>query len=231
MQEEFRNKDFRPSLLHPYYFIRKNLYRGILKNAHLLEGKMMDFGCGTKPYKPLFTNAKEYIGVDFNGEGHSHKNEQIDVMYDGKTIPFADNTFDSILSTEVFEHIFNLEDILKELNRVLKPGGKILITVPFMWPEHEMPNDFGRYTSIGFQSLLERNNFKVVSMEKTTGLVESLFQLWGAYWYLHIVPKLSVVGRLAPVFYFCNNVFGAALAKILPKRNDLFLNLVVVATK
>jgi SAM-dependent methyltransferase len=232
LKPKLKNKDFNPSLTYPLYIIRKNIYRGILKHSESLEGRMMDFGCGTKPYKPLFVNAKEYIGVDYAGEGHSHEKESIDVMYDGKTIPFPDNHFDSILTTEVLEHIFNLEDILKELNRVLKPGGRILITIPFAWNEHEMPNDFGRYTSLGFRSLLERNNFKVLQLEKTTGFVESLVQLWGLYWHIHIIPKFRPFGRIIlPVFSFCNNVFGLAIAKILPRKNDYFLNLVILATK
>lgn len=232
VQQQLKNKDFNPSLTYPLYIIRKNIYRGVLKHAPSLGGKMMDFGCGTKPYQPLFTNATEYIGVDYAGEGHSHENEQIDVFYDGKTIPFADNTFDSILTSEVLEHIYNLEDILKELNRVLKPGGKILITVPFAWNEHEMPNDFGRYTSLGFAALLERNGFTVVSLEKTTGFVESLVQLWGLYWHLHIIPKFRPFGRIvSPTFAFLNNIFGLAAAKILPRKTDYFLNLVVLAEK
>lgn len=232
MSEGAIDKKFNPSIFNPYYIIRKHLLYHISKNAPSLQGKMMDFGCGTKPYKPLFTNVSEYIGVDYNGEGHSHKDENIDVMYDGKKIPFPDNTFDSILSSEVFEHIFNLEEILDELNRVLKPGGRILITVPFAWHEHEMPNDFGRYTSIGFQSLLERHNFKIISLEKTSSFVETLFQLWGLYWYMHILPKWSIGGRIvAPTFHFINNASSKIFGKIFPKKTDFFLNLVVVATK
>ena len=232
MKQQLKNKDFNPSLTYPTYIIRKKLYRAILKNAEKLDGKMMDFGCGSKPYKPLFHNATEYIGVDFAGDGHSHVNENIDVFYDGKTLPFPDNTFDSILTTEVLEHVFNLEEILKELNRVLKSGGKILITLPFAWNEHEMPNDFGRYTSVGFKAVLERNNFNILSMEKTGNFVETLVQLWGLYWHTHIIPKLRPFGWIvSPVFSFCNNVFGLALGRIFPKKNDLFLNLVVVANK
>ena len=61
-----------------------------------MQGKVLDFGCGKKPYQSLFTNAEEYIGVDYEGEGHSHQNETIDVFYDGKKIPFENNTFDNI---------------------------------------------------------------------------------------------------------------------------------------
>ncbi len=226
------SKDFNPSLIHPMYIIRKNLYRGVLRHAHELRGKLMDFGCGSKPYKALFTNATEYIGVDYAGEGHSHDKEEIDVYYDGKTIPFPDNTFDSILTNEVLEHVFNLEDILKELNRVLKPGGKILITTPFAWTEHEIPVDFGRYTSFGMEALLKRNGFKICALEKSTNYLQTQAQLRGLYWHNHIMPKLRPFARLiSPIFSLLNNVVGLGIAKIMPKKNDWYLNLIVLAEK
>lgn len=226
------DKDFNPSIVHPLYIIRKNVYRGVVRHAGKLKGKMMDFGCGSKPYQSLFTSVDEYIGVDYAGEGHSHENEQIDVFYDGKTIPFPENTFDSVLASEVLEHVFNLEEILKELHRVMKPGGKLLITIPFAWKEHEIPIDFGRYTSFGFRNLLERNGFIVREMDKTTNVVQTLTQLWITYWHSHIFPKMRPFGRVVtPVFSLFSNVFGLTLAKILPKRDDYYLNLIVVAEK
>ena len=226
------DRNFNPSLVHPLYIIRKNVYRGVVRYAPLMKGKMMDFGCGTKPYQSLFTQAAEYIGVDYAGEGHSHENEQIDVYYDGKTIPFPDNTFDSILASEVLEHVFNLEDILKELCRVLKPGGKILITIPFAWKENEIPVDFGRYTSFGFKNLLERNGFSIVHIDKSSNSVQTLTQQWVTYWHSHILPKFRPFGRIVtPCFSFVSNVFGLGVARILPKRYDYFLNLIVVAQK
>ena len=229
---KLRNKGFNPSVFHPLYIIRKNLYRGIVRYAALLDGKMMDFGCGSKPYQSLFVNAGEYIGVDYAGEGHSHENEQIDIFYDGKIIPFPDNTFDSILASEVLEHVFNLEEILKELFRVLKPGGKVLITIPFAWNEHEAPTDFGRYTSFGFRDLLERNGFAVLAMDKSSNFVQTLTQLWITYWHTHIIPKFRPFARvITPCFSFLANVFGLTVARILPKRYDYYLNLIVVAEK
>ncbi|MBK8311763.1 MAG: class I SAM-dependent methyltransferase [Chitinophagaceae bacterium] len=109
-------------------------------------------GCGSKPYKSLF-NVNEYVGVDYHGQGHSHENEQIDVFYDGVLLPFPDNYFDSVFSTEVFEHVFNLEEMILEIKRVMKPGAKILVTCPFAIPEHEQPNDYARYSSFGLKHL------------------------------------------------------------------------------
>jgi ubiquinone/menaquinone biosynthesis C-methylase UbiE len=229
---KLENREFNPGISHHYFLLRSSLLKGIRRQAGEMKGRMMDFGCGTKPYKPLFTGVTEYVGVDFQGEGHSHDNEQIDVFYDGKTLPFPDASFDCVLATEVFEHIFNLEEVLREIHRVLKPGGRMIVTTPFAFQEHEMPNDFARYSSIGLQSLLERNGFTVLSLEKTSNFVESVFQLWGLYWYTHIFPHAWFGGGiLARCFHFMNNCCGRLAAWILPKKTDMFLNLVVLASR
>jgi len=132
------NKAFNPPITQPNYLIRKRLLQAISGLSHQLNGRMMDFGCGSKPYKSLFS-VSEYIGVDFENPGHPHLNESIDVFYDGITLPFSDYYFDGVFASEVFEHIFNLPDILNELNRVTKTGGLLLITCPFAFCEHEVP--------------------------------------------------------------------------------------------
>ena len=195
----------------------------------------MDFGCGSKPYKSLFNNVAEYIGVDYDSPGHSHANEQIDVFYDGKHLPFPDNHFDSIFSTEVFEHIFNLPDILRELNRVLKPGGRILITCPFAICEHEVPNDFARYTSFAMKDMLEKNGFSVLHLDKSGNSVETVWQLRITYWHQHVLPifrKIPVVrSGLRFFFYTGFNILALFWSKILPVRKDLYLNNIVLAEK
>ena len=145
--------------INPAFFVRRGLSRGIRRHAGAMKGVMLDFGCGSKPYRELFTVDK-YIGLDVVESGHEHVGESIDVFYDGKRIPFEDGFFDSVFSSEVFEHVFNLDEILIELNRVLKSGGTMLITVPFVWEEHEAPYDFARYTSFGIKYLLEIKRIK-----------------------------------------------------------------------
>lgn len=225
---------FNPNITFPSFFIRKRLFTAIKSQSMQLSGKMMDFGCGSKPYRELF-NVSEYIGVDFENPGHSHRNEQIDVFYNGQTLPFADQTFDSVFCSEVFEHIFNLEEILHEIKRVMKSNGMILVTCPFAICEHEVPNDYARYTSYGLRNLFEKNGFEVVNFLKTGNAVETVFQLWAMYIHQHISPKFRKIPIVRSAFryfsYTTINLSGLLFSKILPKRNDLYLNNVILCRK
>lgn len=228
-------RDFNPPITEPAYLMRKRLLKALLKYTPQLSGSIMDFGCGSKPYKSLF-NVKEYLGVDFHGQGHSHENELIDVYYDGISLPFESNRFDGIFSSEVFEHIFNLEIILKELNRVLKHGGKLLITCPFAICEHEVPNDFARYTSYGLKDLLQRNGFEIITFEKAGTASETISQIFISYFYSGILRKflgkIPVVRTVAKIFFISIlNILSILLNAILPRRNDLYMNNVVWAIK
>lgn len=197
----------------------------------------MDFGSGSKPYKSLFS-AEKYIGVDYSSEGHPHDDEAIDVFYDGKTIPFPDNYFDSVFSSEVFEHVFNLEAIIPEIARVMKPGGKILITCPFVWNEHEVPVDYARYTQFALKHLLEKNGFNLTVVDKSGNFITAISQLIVLYNDTHLIPKFGVLNKVPVVsslirfvFIFITNTMGLLLSKILPTPQDIYLNNIILAIK
>jgi SAM-dependent methyltransferase len=226
--------DFSPSLLHPFYFIRKGLKEGVSKFAPNIVGRVMDFGCGSKPYKTLF-NATEYIGVDYENEGHPHLNEQIDVFYDGHTIPFPDMYFDSIICSEVFEHVFNLKDILQELNRVLKLQGKMLITCPFVWNEHEVPYDYARYTRFALQSMLKDSGFEIIEFHKSGNFITTIFQMITLYFFTVFKGPWRRLFFLR-WFYkgFCfllPNIIGSVSNYIFVKNDSIYLNNVVFIQK
>jgi SAM-dependent methyltransferase len=226
--------EFNPHITYPAYLTRNRLLKTISALAPMLKGRMMDFGCGSKPYKSLFT-VDEYVGVDFENPGHPHLNEQIDVFYDGKKIPFADGHFDAVFSSEVFEHIFNLEEILAEINRVMKPGGQLLITCPFSICEHEVPNDFARYSSYSIKYLLEKQGFEVVRQFKTGNSIETIGQLRIMYIHQHITPYVRKIPVLRSIFrllvYTCINIGAIIGGKVLPAGMDLYLNNVVLCRK
>jgi SAM-dependent methyltransferase len=231
---KFQNQDFSPSLFYPFYFIRKGLREKIYLFSSALNGKLMDFGCGSKPYKSFF-KVDEYVGVDFYNEGHPHDNEQIDIFYDGKKLPFGDNEFDSVLCSEVFEHIFNLSDILVEISRVMKSGGKILITCPFVWNEHEAPNDYARYSQFALKDVLKKTGFEIIEFSKSGNFVSTIVQLWVLYFYIVLYEKCRkyLLFRWFYKFFFVllPNIMGLLLVRILPKNESLYLNNIVLAKK
>jgi SAM-dependent methyltransferase len=206
----------------------------IRKLAPALKGKMMDFGCGQKPYASLF-EVDDYIGVDFENPGHPHVNESIDVFYDGKSLPFPDSYFDSIFCSEVFEHIFNLPDILIEMNRVLKTGGKMLITCPFSFCEHEVPNDFARYTSFALQHLLKEKGFEIEVQIKAGSSVETINQLRLMYLHQHIYPRIKKIPLVRSCFrllvYSFLNGYSLIMRRILPVGSDLYMSNVILCKK
>lgn len=215
----------------PYYFVKKGLIKGLHKSSRYISGKVLDFGCGNRSYEHLF-DPKIFIGLEIYRRGHDHSKERIDLYYDGITIPFKNNSFDSILSIEVFEHVFNFGDILNELNRILKPDGYLLLTLPFVWEEHEQPHDFGRYTSFGIIHTLETHGFVVLELFKTTGYIETIFQMWNNYFYKKLFPKFKLLQKFCiPFFIFPSNCIGVVLSRLLPKNKDMYLNIVVVAKK
>lgn len=230
-----RKQSFAPGLaglfVNPFYFLRKELYKNIRDLAPQLSGKLLDFGCGRKPYQHLFS-VDRYIGIDMEQTGHEHTLSKVDVYYDGKNIPFENEYFDSVFCSEVFEHVFNLQEVIVEIKRVLKQNGKILITVPLCWNEHEVPYDFARYTSFGIRHILETNGFKVIELRKSGNFFRVNIQLWALYFHntINIRPK-SLAFILRMLFIVPINVLGSILSPLFPKNDSLYFNNVVIAQK
>ena len=217
-------------LVNPSYFIRRGLHKALRRHASEMHGAVLDFGCGSKPYRSLFSAADRYVGVDVEVSGHNHRTSAIDVFYDGKTLPFEVATFDHVVALEVFEHVFNLIEILAELRRVVKPGGSLLISIPFAWPEHEQPYDFARYTSFGIVHVLEQAGFDIQSVEKTTSDVRAIGQLAVDYVGNMLVPRLGITGKILRAIATIPLNLGIALADaVLPAPGDLYGGLVVRA--
>lgn len=231
-------KDYYPTISHPLYFIRKGLYDKISLYSGELSGRLMDFGCGSKPYQSLFRHVTSYTGVDYAGEGHPHEQEHIDVYYDGRHIPFEDETFDSVLCSEVFEHLFAIRELLPEIARVTKKGGKILLTCPFVWEEHEIPVDYARYTRFALQHMLEEQGFEILVIDKNGHFLSAIHQLLVLYVHDHwmykvwFFSKFSLFRKLVRhILVPGMNAVFRLLEPVLPKSEQLYLNTIVVARK
>jgi len=142
------------------------------KEAKLLSAKsqspqpvVVDFGCGTCPYEPLFTERSfEYIGADLRG------NEQAKVQFaPGERLPFEDASVDVVFSSQVLEHVEEVQEYLNECNRILKPGGLLLLSTHGYWTYHGYPDDFYRWTFHGLKRTIEKAGFSVDQMIPCVG--------------------------------------------------------------
>ena len=216
--------------VNPFYLARSGLCDAVAEFAPKLSGRLLDVGCGSKPYQSLFT-VDTYVGLDIDSEA-SRDRGIADHYYDGNIFPFADASFDSVLCNQVLEHVFNPDDFLAQIARVLKPGAKLLLTVPFVWDEHEQPYDYARYSSFGLRTLLEKQGFKIVCHTKIGAAASIIFQLTNAYLFkiTQGLPSLLRPFFTASVMAFFN-IMGLLTRRMLPDNPDLFLDHVVLAEK
>lgn len=230
----YRQQAFFPGFfgifVNPFYFARSGLRKAMVEYAPKLTGRLLDVGCGSKPYYSLFT-VDAYIGLDIDSN-FSRKRGVADYFYDGKTFPFVDGSFDSALCNQVLEHVFNPDEFLGEISRILKPGGKLLLSVPFVWDEHEQPYDFARYSSFGLRALLEKQGFRVIFHEKLGADPSIIFQLANAYLFKITQGLPKFVNLLVTLTVMASiNLLGLLARRLLPSNPDLYLDQVILVEK
>lgn len=168
---------------------------------------ILDLGCGIKPYKTLFPFVEKYVGFDVQ------PHPRVDVVGFNWNLPFEDNEFDALISTQVLEHTAKIPETVAEIRRVVKPGGLIYISVPLTFPEHGIPYDFYRFTRYGLREVFK--DFEIISITPHNGYLATLLRLWNAF--LNYIPGARFF--LFPVFFF-NNMLALAFdcaAKLLSR--------------
>ena len=213
----------------PVFPIRRALSCSISDSAAQIQGDVLDFGCGSKPYRRWFTKARSYIGVDLHVSGHDHSSSSIDCFYDGRNLPFADAQFDAVVAFEVFEHVSNLAEILLELRRVLRRPGRLLLSIPFLWPEHEQPFDHARYTTFGIADLLRGAGFTILELKKVNPGSAAIIQLLSFRIYQSVEKSPFVLRGMMQLFVIAPLTLLALALKTRVKRDsDVFSNVVVM---
>lgn len=130
--------------------------------------RLLDAGAGEGRYKARFDHLR-YIGVDLAIGDATWDYAGLDVVGDLIRLPFGDGAFDLALCLEVLEHLPEPQQVLAELARVLRPGGRLFFSVPMSWHQHQKPHDYYRYTSFGLRYLLDRAGFDVEDVRPTGG--------------------------------------------------------------
>lgn len=232
MEEHF----FRPRrysvLINPYFINRYQLFRAITTFAKSTTAttKILDVGCGIKPYRHLFP-AAEYVGIDIAGGGHADQAKTVDAFYDGHHIPFPDGSFDALICTQVLEHADDPDQLVRECSRVLKPGGTAFFSMPFTYPEHEIPYDFRRFTRFEHERLYKKHGFANINIQATTGFCGTFGQLF-VIWLFESIPfRSTALKSILSVCVFAPIQILALLGDNITKKSGPTMDYVITVQK
>lgn len=183
VKKKYRRVEKFRLFISPHFLIHFFLLNDIrfINSKYQISGRTLDIGCGGKPFRPIFYNIKEYIGIDFNyfSKNKDFKGGKPDLFFPenySKTfrLPFKNESFDNVFSFQVLEHHKNPLKFFKEIIRITKKKGLILITAPFLYAIHEQPNDYWRITPFGLEEILKKYNVEILELIKEGSIFSTI---------------------------------------------------------
>lgn len=160
---------------------RTAILRSLHQSLEAIYGDVLDVGAGHQPYRKLFESldsTASYTPLDLADNANYSPSA---FSWDGVRMPFEDDSFDTVILTEVLEHCPQPEITLAEVRRVLRPESKLFLTVPFLWPTHDCPHDEYRYTPWSLERHLRNCGFAEVQLWPTGGWDAALAQTIGLW--------------------------------------------------
>ena len=207
---------------HPQWFALCRERQYLAGLGARMHGRVLDIGCGEQKPRHYLNPNTTYIGLDYYRTATEWYGTQPQVYGDAHALPFPEASFDWALLLDVLEHVPAPDRSFTEAFRVLKPGGRLVVQVPFLYPTHDAPLDFPAWTPTGRQKLPRRSGFTVVEkmplgtpLECAALLSNLAFSKAVLGWIKQRNP-LAVLVLILPVFVLCANL----LAWILPSRTD-----------
>lgn len=159
--------------LHPQWHVFREERRTLRDVARHATGLVVDVGCGHQAARTAVGGGGRYVGLDHYRTASEWYGSTPDVFGDAQRLPVRDGAADTILLLDVLEHLPAPDACLAELHRVLAPGGCVVVQVPFLYPVHDAPLDFGRWTEFGLRRLLEGHGFEIVEATHFPGPAET----------------------------------------------------------
>ena len=186
-----------------------------------VKGKLLDLGCGKVPLFEVYRDfVSEIICVDW--ENSLHKNEHLDATINlnlNEDLEFYDREFDTIILSDVLEHMRYPETILKEMYRIINYKGKILINVPFYYWLHEEPNDYFRYTRYALESIVKESGFEIIELNALGGAPEILADIIAKnILVLPIIGKIISLSIQSFTWYFIKTRLGKKISRLTSRK-------------
>lgn len=169
---------FGNSFIHPQFIVKRYANAAIDLIEKYGDGDLLDVGCGTMSYKKYIEPLVEkYTGLDYPLTSKNYPSSlRPDIYANAKNIPSKDDSYDCVIMLQVLEHIDEPLVALKEAHRVLKKKKYFVLSVPFMYPVHDAPNDYFRYTEYSLKKMAKAVGFKVIKIERYGNFLEFIFQ-------------------------------------------------------
>lgn len=179
----------RPSLTHRYRHYTIALYRRLRELSPELRiergASVLDYGSAEEPYRHFFPDDIQYLGADLPGNDSA----AVEISQDG-TLPLEQDMFEAVLSTQVLEHVGDPALYLAECFRVLKPGGRMMLSTHGMFVYHPDPDDYWRWTTAGLTAAIREAGFQVTRLEGVLGLLPMAIQFAQDAIYWRLPPAL-----------------------------------------
>ncbi len=238
--------NFESTILHPQLIMKTYTNEWLNYAPKYLKGELIDIGCGRMQYKSkILEYIDSYTGLDHPEVSKIYKKEiKVDIEADAHSIPVKNRSFDSVLMLQTLEYMQNPQKVLSEISRILKRGGILILTSPFMYPIHDYPFDRSRFTDIQLKTMLENEKFKIIKIIAQGGFIEFWIQSFLVFWFKTIkgllktrrIVKIVGIAMLIPSPFL--TVFGNIIALTLGKltifskaNKDFILNYLVIAKK
>jgi SAM-dependent methyltransferase len=208
-----KNSPFHPQW--PIFQLEKKSYKYISEALIISNQKVLDIGCGHRGIEKMLPRGCSYFGLDLYETATGWYASEPDIYANAENLPLKNDTFEHVLALEVFEHIGNPDKVIIEIERVLKKNGTLIMSVPFLYPLHDEPYDFRRWTRHGLKKLIENNrNLTVLEIHENGSSIASaviIFNLALTERYLALLKISSIFWLLAPalmITLFITNILS-----------------------
>lgn len=218
---------FRRTPLHPQWFAYREetaTHRDVRDNA---RGLVLDVGCGQRLVRQCLDPGCEYVGLDFLPTAQAWYASAPDVYGDAQSLPIASACVDTVLLLDVLEHLPRPQRALEEAHRILKPGGAAVVQVPYLYPIHDAPLDFQRWSEHALRRLADEHGFSVVALGHFGQPVETSTLLMCIAACKHVLNwhasrnPLVIAMILLPPLILCANLLAWLIGRL--SRDDAMM--------
>ena len=204
---------------HPQWLIFRHYDRDLAALGRLAQGVTLDIGSGRQTVRPHLAPGVTYLPLDYYETAVNWYEFLPAVFGDAQRLPVATQSFDTVFSLDVMEHLPDPNDAMAEIARVLRPGGRAILRIPFLYPLHDRPFDFNRWTAHGLERMVTRHGLIVVNLRpignpvQTSALLSNLALTQTMVGWLEERHPLLILLPLLPLFVLKNNLVGALFGR------------------